>query len=68
MRQCAQNLSLQEYDLLQKYVQSKKPVRKELAEQHGISIRNLRLRVYHIRERLKECRAACVKQYLESLK
>jgi DNA-directed RNA polymerase specialized sigma24 family protein len=65
MKQCAENLPSHEYDLLQKYAQSNKQGREALAKQLGITIDSLRLRVYHIRERLKACRAGCLKKSSE---
>ncbi len=62
MKRCVQALPAHEYDLLQEHVQGGKQDREELAKRLGITLVNLRLRVHRIRERLKECRASCLKK------
>lgn len=62
--QCLDKLSEKDHNLILKYYrwdkQAKIDFRKELAEELGISVNALRIKVYHIRKALRACIEECL--------
>lgn len=65
LENCLKKLSADERDLVVGYYQNEKSAkidyRKQIAEKLGISIDNLRIRIFRLRNELKKCVLRCVK-------
>jgi DNA-directed RNA polymerase specialized sigma24 family protein len=64
LKKCLKDLSVLDYSLIQEYHLTehlrKKELRKKLADQEGISLNALRIRVHHIRAALEVCLKNCL--------
>jgi len=64
LRECMQQLSAEDRDLIQRYLQGEKGSKVEnrarLAGQRGVSLNALRIRYHRVRNALRECYERCV--------
>ena len=58
-RECLEKLSIKQRDLLESYYLTDES-REALAQAQGISINNLRLRIFRLKQRLKSCFEDCI--------
>lgn len=61
MKTCKQSLEPEDQDLIGEYYRAED--RKKLAKQKGITINALRLKVFHIKKKLKKCFNICMKRH-----
>lgn len=62
-RECFENLSHDDQVLIILYLEGKKREREKLAKLYRITLETLRLRVFRIRQELRECQKKCLEKY-----